>query len=94
VTYTLLCEGEPLDFSDKTLTIGFKPGFSFHAEKLLDERNKEVVQQVLQEIFNQQIALESTVKTPQNKGVDQQQAAGPIPQKAMDLFGGKFVETR
>lgn len=57
--YVSLHEGEPLEVNSKgKLVIRFRKGFSFHKDRLLEIRNKSLVEEVLEKVLNQKIMID------------------------------------
>jgi DNA polymerase-3 subunit gamma/tau len=52
-----ISEGEVVSFDDKTLTIGFYPGFAFHRENLEDKANKKLVEDTFSELLGHKVSI-------------------------------------
>jgi DNA polymerase-3 subunit gamma/tau len=52
-----ISEGEVVSFDDKTLTIGFYPGFAFHRENLEDKANKKLVEDTFSELLEHKVSI-------------------------------------
>jgi DNA polymerase III gamma/tau subunit len=53
--------GHPLSFDDDKLVIGFE--FDFHAERVREAKNKQIVQEVISEILGREVAISAEVDT-------------------------------
>lgn len=60
--YLSLAEGELLGLSEKgRLQIGFRKGYSFHKEKLEEDKNRETVERIISEITGEKVRIEGVV---------------------------------
>lgn len=60
--YLSLAEGELLGISERgRLMIGFRKGYSFHKEKLEEEKNRETVERIISEITGEKVRIEGVV---------------------------------
>lgn len=60
--YTLMCEGELNKFENNVLYIIFKKGYTFHKEKMTEELNKRLLEDVLFKNFGIKIKVEFFVE--------------------------------
>ena len=101
--YTLVCEGDLFKFENSILTILFKKGYSFHKEKLEEENNRRILEEVLLKIFKNKIKTEYIVEGDkiQNrqsvyKGKEEDNLSEKNKdvetEKLVELFEGKVIE--
>ena len=91
-TYTLMCEGEPLELEGDKLIIGFKPGFTFHKEKLVSGEHAELLITVLREIFSVPLKFDTVIETPTPQAAKKhEEKSGDEFNQIIDLFGGALV---
>jgi DNA polymerase-3 subunit gamma/tau len=100
-----ISEGEPINFDDKVLTVGFYPGFAFHRESLEVKANKKLIQDTFSELLGKKITInlvditnkkkETPQKTkiikPKTVASKETDTDNPIVSSAQKLFGGLFV---
>ena len=92
-TYTLICDGFPIKLENDNLIIGFKRGFSFHKEKLKSPENEKIVKEVIKEVFNNVLSIDTVIED-NNEKVNKEQFAedSNFDQEVLDLFSGKVVK--
>jgi DNA polymerase-3 subunit gamma/tau len=90
----LIQEGKPVRFDGALLEVGFPPNLKFHLENLAMPHNKELLENILQELCGTGVRLECI---PFSNNPAPVPAASPksdagqdddVLKKAMDLFGG------
>ena len=63
--FVSLHEGEISGLSDDgKLVISYKKGYSFHKERLDDQKNKEIVESVIEEVLGKKIKIATTIESP------------------------------
>lgn len=67
--FVSLHEGEPIEVNDKgKLVIGFRKGYSFHKDRMEENKNKEALEESIREVVGQKIPIECVIaelnKTP------------------------------
>ncbi len=95
-TQAFLMEGRPFQLKDKTLTILFRTGCSFHKDKVNQVENKKTIEAALKHIFGIPLTIQSfmeeeieTAGKPENQGNQAQEQA--LINKAKDMFGADLV---
>ena len=86
----LLKEGTPRSYRSGRLVVEFSPDFRFHWESVKRTENLRLVEEVLQQITGKQITLECVLEETKKEDPAQQP---DLVQKALDLFGGRVVES-
>lgn len=86
-TNAFLKDGKPLQFAGDVLVIGFEEGFGFHYNALSNERNKEVLKEAANNLWqrNVEVRLELMEKSSEDR---RQQAIN----KVIETFGDDIVE--
>jgi len=70
--FVSLHEGEPLSFSDNgKLVISFKKGYSFHKERLEEQKNKAAVEEVISEVLGKPVKIECRIDGNQKESKHQ-----------------------
>lgn len=89
----LLKEGQPVQFREGKLYIGFKDGFGFHQAALAKRENTEIVEQVISEITNSLVKVQCTMmdQIPSYQGQEKEQKVDPV-KAAIEVFGKDLVE--
>ena len=87
--YTLMCEGELAKYEDNNLKIIFKKGYSFHKEKMSEELNKRLLEDVLAKTYNLGIKVRFYVEGEQSKD----DSVSLIKDKEIEREKGKDLET-
>lgn len=85
----LLKEGKPRSYRSGRLVVEFSPDFRFHWETIRRTENLRLVEEVLQQISGKPITLECVLETEEENPAQQPD----LVQKALDLFGGRIVES-
>lgn len=83
--YVSLHEGQPQEINEKgKLVIAFRRGYAFHKERLEDIKNKEVVEEALQEVLGEKVLIECTV-------VEGKKEPTLSPKAVADFFEGRVL---
>ncbi|MFA5839783.1 MAG: DNA polymerase III subunit gamma/tau [Candidatus Margulisiibacteriota bacterium] len=83
--YVSLHEGQPQEINEKgKLVISFRRGYAFHKERLEDKKNKEVVEEALQEVLGEKVLIECTV-------VEGKKETTLSPKAVADFFEGRVL---
>jgi len=84
--YVSLHEGQVLEINGKgKLVIGFRKGFSFHKDRLEEQKNKDIVEAVIREMIGEDIKVEPVVDV---KGSG---APAVSAEAVRDIFEGELV---
>ena len=60
--YALIMEGRLVSFENNLLTIGYEEGFGFHKEAISSKNNKEFVEEIVSDFFNNKISINFIMK--------------------------------
>ncbi len=86
-THALLSQGILIGSKDDVIYIGFKKGFKFHKERMEEKANREIVENVLEEMFNRKAEIQFVF-------LDDDQYNDIIVKKAIEYFGQDMVEIK
>lgn len=86
-THALLSQGRLLGSKDESIYIGFRKGYKFHKERMEEKANREIVENVLEELFNRPIEVQFIF-------LDDDQYNDIIVKKAIEFFGEEIVEIK
>lgn len=86
-THALLSQGRLLGSKDDVVYIGYKKGYKFHKERMEEKANREIVENVLQELFNRPVEVQFVF-------LDDDQYNDIIVKKAIEFFGEDIVEIK
>lgn len=86
-THALLAQGYLLGAKDNVVYIGFRTGFKFHKERMQERANMEILENVLEEIFNHHVEVEIIF-------IDDNHYNDIIVKKAIEYFGEDIVEVK
>lgn len=86
-THALLSQGRLIGSKDDSIYIGFRKGYKFHKERMEEKANREIVEDVLQELFNRPIEVQFIF-------LDDDQYNDIIVKKAIEYFGEEIVEIK
>lgn len=89
--YALIMEGELLSFENKQITIGYKDSFGFHKEAISAPQNKQVVEEIISNYFNKDIATHFTMISNLTKFNSKKDDAI---KEVVDFFGEDIVEIK
>ncbi|WP_242867276.1 DNA polymerase III subunit gamma/tau [Thermotalea metallivorans] len=95
--YAVLMEGKPVGVEKSSLIVAFKDGYGFHKEAAGNSPNKELIEDVMEEILGQRISLKCVMEDEVEK---LSAASGEISasqedvevQRIIELFGADLVE--
>lgn len=86
-THALLSQGKLLGTKGDTMFIGYRKGYKFHKERMEEKANREILDQVIKEIFNRDMEVEFLF-------LDDQQVNDMVVKKAIEYFGEDIVEIK
>ncbi|MDD2585011.1 MAG: DNA polymerase III subunit gamma/tau [Syntrophomonadaceae bacterium] len=86
-THALLAQGKLIGSKDDAIYIGFKKGYKFHRDRMGEKPNREILENVLQEIFGREVEVEFIL-------LDSEQYNDIIVKKAIEYFGEDMVEIK
>ncbi|HZK42838.1 MAG TPA: DNA polymerase III subunit gamma/tau [Syntrophomonadaceae bacterium] len=86
-THALLSQGRLLGAKDDEVYIGFKKGYKFHKERMEEKGNRDILEEVLNELFDRYIEVQFVF-------LDDDQYNDIIVQKAIEFFGEEIVEIK
>lgn len=86
-THALLSQGILLGSKDDVVYIGFKKGFKFHKERMEEKANREIVEEVLAELFSKKAEIQFVF-------LDDDQYNNIVVKKAIEFFGEDIVEIK
>lgn len=86
-THALLSQGKLLGTKGDTMFIGYRKGYKFHKERMEEKANREILDQVIKEIFNREMEVEFLF-------LDEQQVNDLVVKKAIEYFGEDIVEIK
>ena len=84
-THALLVQGRLLGTKGDTMYIGYTKGYKFHKERMEEKTNREILDQVIKEIFNREIEIQFLF-------LDEKQTNDIVLQKAIEYFGKENIE--
>ncbi|UWG97656.1 DNA polymerase III subunit gamma/tau [Dehalobacter sp. DCM] len=109
-THAFLLEGRAAELRGDQLLLIFKDGYSFHRDKFNQIENKQVVEEVLEQVLGAKLLLNNLIEseyrampavtsgnTADNKSVNNINAdadADGLIQKARELFGEQWVQVK
>lgn len=86
-THALLSQGRLLGTRGETIYIGFKRGYKFHKEKMEEKANREILESVLNQIFERNMEIEFIF-------LDDSKYNEIVVKKAIEYFGEEIVEIK
>ncbi len=86
-THALLCQGKLLGVKENEIFVGFKKGYKFHKERMEEKGNREIVEDVVKKLFNQEMQMQFIF-------LDDDQYNDIVAKKAIEYFGADIVETK
>ena len=93
--YTLLIEGQPLNYQNGLLTIGYKEPYGFHKEAVNSSQNKEFVEKVLSSYFHANIKINLIMQGEEQENLqDEKKNKEKAIEKVIDFFGEDIVEVQ
>ncbi len=93
-THAFLLEGKPVEVKDDSLYLIFKEGYSFHRDKFNQPENKDVVEEILEQILGCKLKL-STMMENEYQAFSKDDSSGEEDlciRKALDFFGTELVQ--
>lgn len=84
-THALLAQGKLLGTKGDTMYIGYTKGYRFHKERMEEKANREVLDQVIREIFDREVEIQFLF-------LDEKQTNDIVVQKAIEYFGKENIE--
>ncbi len=86
-THALLVQGKLLGTKGDTMYIGYTKGYRFHKERMEEKTNREILDQVIKEIFNRDMEIQFLF-------LDEKQTNDIVLQKAIEYFGKENIEIK
>lgn len=86
-THALLVQGKLLGTKGDTMYIGYTKGYRFHKERMEEKANREILDQVIKEIFNRDMEIQFLF-------LDEKQTNDIVVQKAIEYFGKENIEIK
>jgi len=86
-THALLVQGKLLGTKSDTMYIGYTKGYRFHKERMEEKANREILDQVIKEIFNREMDIQFLF-------LDDKQTNDIVLQKAIEYFGKENIEIK
>ncbi|HPF19991.1 MAG TPA: DNA polymerase III subunit gamma/tau [Syntrophomonas sp.] len=86
-THALLAQGKLLGTKGDTMYIGYTKGYRFHKERMEEKANREILDQVIKEIFNREMEIQFLF-------LDEKQTNDIVVQKAIEYFGKENIEIK
>lgn len=93
--YALLMEGEPINYSNNLLTIGYRDDFGIHREAISTPNNAEIVKNGFSAFFKKNIDVKFIMKSEKvaDKKVEKNSNDKAI-KEAIDFFGEDILEIK
>ena len=86
-THALLVQGKLLGTKGDTMYIGYTKGYRFHKERMEEKTNREILDQVIKDIFNREMEIQFLF-------LDEKQTNDIVLQKAIEYFGKENIEIK
>ncbi len=86
-THALLSQGKLIGLKDDILFIGFKKGYKFHKERMEEKVNREIAENVVEDILGREIEIQFIF-------LDDDKYNNIIVKKAIEYFGEDVVEIK
>lgn len=86
-THALLSQGKLLGTKGDTMFIAYSKGYRFHKDRMEEKANREILQEVIKEIFNREMEIEFIF-------LDDNQYNDIIVKKAIEYFGEDIVQIK
>jgi len=86
-THALLSQGRLLGTKGDVIYIGYRKGYKFHKERMEEKGNREIVDGVIQEIFNRKMEVQFIF-------LEDNQYNDIIVKKAIEYFGEDIVDIK
>ena len=92
--FALLIEGQPIGYSNNTLTIGYKEGFGFHKDAIEKPANKEFVENTISAYFKKNIDIRFIMGNEKPKVENEKKNKDKAIKEVIDFFGEDIVEIK
>ncbi|MBP1760933.1 MAG: DNA-directed polymerase [Firmicutes bacterium] len=86
-THALLVQGKLLGTKGDTMYIGYTKGYRFHKERMEEKTNREILDQVIKDIFNREMEIQFLF-------LDEKQTNDIVLQKAIEYFGKENIDIK
>lgn len=86
-THALLSQGKLLGTKGDSMYIGYQKGYGFHKERMEEKANREILEQVIKEIFDRDMEIIFVF-------LDDQQVNDMVVKKAIEYFGEDIVQIK
>ena len=86
-THALLSQGKLLGTKGDTMYIGYRKGYKFHKERMEEKANRDILDQVIKEVFNREMEVQFLF-------LDEQQVNDMVVKKAIEYFGEDIVHIK
>ena len=86
-THALLSQGKLLGTKGDTMYIGYRKGYKFHKERMEEKANRDILDQVIKEVFNREMEVQFLF-------LDEQQVNDMVVKKAIEYFGEDIVDIK
>lgn len=90
--YAFFIEAQPLQLTGGELVLQYKAEHKFHKERSEQPANKTVMEQVLEKMLGEKIAIKCTLSDEQESANKNKTAADELVEQARAIFGGEVVE--
>lgn len=92
--YAFFIEATPVEFKDNQLVLQYKAEHKFHKERSEQPVNKQVMEQVLENLFGVNINVRCILSASPAENTENKKATAEddIVEKAIEIFGGEIVE--
>ena len=85
--HAMLRECSPVSFTDNTLVIGVRAGFSFHYEYLSRQENKKILEKIFYSLLKKEIRIEFIM------GENKTNKLKATANKVAEMFNGSIINT-
>lgn len=86
-THALLSQGKLLGTKGDAMYIGYRKGYKFHKDRMEEKANREILEQVIKEVFNRDMEIIFVF-------LDDQQVNDMVVKKAIEYFGEDIVQIK
>jgi DNA polymerase III gamma/tau subunit len=90
--YAFFVEAQPISFQDGVLVLQYKVDHKFHCERSELPENKKVMEQAIEKVIGEQIAVECVLNEDPKKKELELTPEDDLVEKAIALFGGEVIE--
>lgn len=96
--YVLLCESEPVQLTPNKLLIHFKDNFGFHRDKLMQEENRKIIEELAGQISGYKPQLESVlakelVSVQGQTDTQKKEIKDSHTENLLNIFQGKVISS-